>query len=86
MSLTVLLCFRPPLLARVLGRLAAISAGAVEAKPLAPRVLIELRGTGVQATRSVYPVAVDLAAQQDKDAGRDGEDCQDHAQATESRD
>jgi hypothetical protein len=65
--------FSPTIAGAVLGRLAAISAGAVEAKPLAPRVLIELRGTGVQATRSVYRVAVDLAPQQDKDAGRNGE-------------
>jgi hypothetical protein len=36
----------------------------------------------LEATRSLDRVAIDLTAQQDEDASRDGEDRQDHAQAT----
>ena len=38
------------------------------------------------STRTVGRVDIDLTAQQDEDAGRDGEDCQNHAEATECRD
>jgi len=40
----------------------------------------------LEVTWSRDRVAVDLAAQQDEDAGCDGEDRQDYGEATESRD
>ncbi len=39
----------------------------------------------LDATWSLDRVAVDLTAQQDEDAGRDGEDRQDYAEATETQ-
>jgi len=39
-----------------------------------------------EATRSTDRVAVGLTAQQDENAGGDGEDCQNQSQATEGRD
>ena len=38
------------------------------------------------ATRFFNQVAIELSADQDKDAGRDGKDCQDDAQTTQSWD
>jgi hypothetical protein len=43
--------------------------------------LLLLNGV-LEATWSLDQVAVDLTAQQDEDAGRDGEDRQNNAQAT----
>jgi len=40
----------------------------------------------LEVTWSPDRVAIGLAAQQDEDAGRDGEDRQDYGEATESRD
>jgi hypothetical protein len=40
----------------------------------------------LDASRSGDRSAVDLAAQQDEDASRDGNDCQDHPKTTQSRD
>ncbi len=40
----------------------------------------------LEVTWSRDQVTVDLAAQQDEDAGCDGEDCQDDIEAMESRD
>ena len=39
----------------------------------------------LEATWSLDRVAVDLTVQQDEDAGRDGEDRQDHAKATNAQ-